>query len=271
MIVAELLTAPGELSEQARARLRSLDGLMAALISDVSAAHAELDAALEWFDAHDDDAGRVVAFAGLGIATAPVDAERARTFMLEGARLSASLGDAWSEALMLAALGWLDVGRGDFTREDLIERAYSHARYVDDEITTAHAATNLAELHLARGRPGEARELLLDVAFTAYEELHMSDGLSYALEAAAGLMSSEDRPEEAARLLGAADGVREEGAIPIWGPRLTRFTRLVGSARATLGDERFEETWSEGRALGFDAALEHARHALRPAELEDTA
>jgi len=261
-IVGDLLRSPGELSEKARARLQSVEGLLAALLSDL-AAHAELEGALEWFEAHDDEEGRAIALAGLGIATAPMDADRARTYMLESARLFASLGDAWGEAIVLCTLAWLDAGRGDFTREDLVERAYSLARYVDDDVATAYAATNLAELHLARGRPDEARGAL-DVAFTAYDALHLGDLLSYALEPAAGLASRADRAEEAARLLGAADGLRDEVGVPIWGPRLTRFEALVSSARATLGDERFDARWAEGRALGFDAALEHARHALRP-------
>ena len=135
--------------------------------------------------------------------------------MLDSAPLFASLGDAWEEAIVLCLLGWLDVGRGDFTRGDLFERAYLLARQVDDEVATAHAATDLAELHLARGSVNEAREML-DVAFTAHEAVRLYDGLSYGLEAAAGLASRLDRAEEAARLLGAADGLRDEVAVPIW-------------------------------------------------------
>jgi hypothetical protein len=268
-IVGDLLASPGELSEQSHARLRIVAGLLSALLSDLMAAHAELEGALEWFEAHDDDEGRAIALVGLGIAMAPIDVDRARTFMLESARLCAKREDAWSEAMVLGALGWLDVGRGDFTHEDLFERAYLLARSLGDEVATGHTATNLAELHLARVRRDEARGVL-DVAFTAYEAIRMYDALSYGLEAAAGLASSEDRTEEAARLLGAADGLRDEVAVPIWGPRLTRFETLVSSARAKLGDESFDARWKEGRALGFDAALEQARRTVHPAALTET-
>jgi predicted ATPase len=267
-VVGDLLTAPGELSGQARARLRSVAGLLAAVLSDIPGAQAELEGALDWFEAHEDDEARAIALAGLAIATAPIDADRARPYVLESARLCQSIGDAWSEALVLGLLGWLDIGRGDFAQEDLIERAYVLARAVGDEMATAHTATDLAELQLARGRPDEARELL-DVAFSAQEAVRLYDGLSYGLEAAARLASRADRPEEAARLLGAAAGLRDEVAVPIWRPRLTRFESLVSAARATLGDERFEANWEDGRTLGFDAALEQARRTLRSAELTD--
>jgi tetratricopeptide (TPR) repeat protein len=235
-------------------------------LADLATAHAELGEALVWFEAESDDEGRASALGGLGIATAPIDADRARLLMLESARLFAVLEDAWGEAIVLGALGWLDTGRGDFAEEVLFERAYALARYVDDEVATAHAATNLAELHLALGRPEEAREVL-DVALAAYAAVRLHDGLSYGLEAVAGLASNGGRVEDAARLLGAADRLREEAGVPIWGPRLTKFEAHVAVARSALGDDVFDSRWSEGRLLGFDAALDHARRALRPAEV----
>ena len=268
-VVAELLGAPGAFSERSRARLRTVDGLLAALMSDLATAHAELGDALQWFETHDDDEGRASALAGLGIATAPLDPDRARALMVESARLFAVLDDAWGEAIVLGAVGWLDTGRGDFTEEHLFERAYSRARYVGDDVATAHTATNLAELQLARGCPGEARDVL-DVALAAHEAARLYDGLSYGLEATAGLAQSDGRFEEAARLLGAADGLREEVGVPIWGSRLTRFEAHVAAVRTALGDQRFDASWAEGRALGFDRALEHGRRVLRPAELPVT-
>jgi tetratricopeptide (TPR) repeat protein len=262
-IVAELLAAPGELSERARARLRTVDGVLAALLADLPAAHAQLGTALEWLEAHDDDEARASALGGLGIATAAIDPDRARALLLESASLFAATDDAWGEAIVLGALGWLDTGRGDFTEERLFERAYSLARHVDNDIATAHAATNLAELHLGLGRSEDAREAL-DVALTAYDAVRLYDGLSYGLEAAAGLASSEGRSEEAARLLGAADGLRHEVGVPIWGARLTRFEAQVASVRAALGEDLFDSSWSEGRAFDYESALEHARVTLRP-------
>jgi len=131
------------------------------------------------------------------------------------------------------------------SEKGLFERAYDLARYVDDEVATAHAATNLAELRLAMGRSNEARDAL-DVALTAHEAVRLYDGLSYGLEAAARLAWNDGRSEDAARLLGAADGLREEVGVPIWGPRLSRFETLVGSVRNAVGDDAFAATWAEG-------------------------
>jgi predicted ATPase len=261
-VVEELVASPGELSGQARARLRTVDGLLAALVSDLGNAKAELDLALEWFEEHDhEDEGRASALAGLAIATAPLDPEHARTLMLESARLCAAVGDAFGEAIVLCALGWLDTGRGEFTAPELVERAYVLARGLDDEVATAYAATNLAELRLEQRRGDDARELLA-VALTGYDAAGLYDPASYALEPAALIADEAGRSVDAARLLGAADGLRSEAGVPIWGPRLTRFETLKGSLRRRLGDEAFAIAWAEGQTLGFDASLETARRVL---------
>jgi predicted ATPase len=269
-LVAALLAGSGAEPGQARARLLTVDGILAALLTELTATHRELEEALTWFRARDDLDGQATALVGLGLATAPLDPDRARTLILESAHLFAALGDAWWEAIVLSGLGWLDTGRGDFRDEHLFERAYSLASEIDDQVTTGHAATNLAELHIAAGRLDEGRDLLA-VALTAYEAVRFEDALSYALEATARLEWSRGRSEETARLLATADGLRDEIGLPIWGARLTRFRALAASVREALGDERFDSTWADGRAVGFDAALDQARRALHPTGLNNAA
>jgi predicted ATPase len=259
-LVGRLFGGRGELSDESRVRLQTVDGVLAALLSDIATAQRQLSPSVEWFAAHGDDEGRATALVGLGLATAPIDAEHAGELMRESERLFAGLDDAWAEAIVLGALGWLDTGLGDFAEAARFERGYSLSRRVDDKVSTAHNGTNLAELYVAQGRPEDARAVL-SVALDAYEAVRLHDGLSYGLEAAAGLASTGGRPEEAARLLGAADGLRDEVGVPIWGPRLTRFESFVRSVREGLGGDVFEGLWAEGRALGYEGALEAARRA----------
>jgi predicted ATPase len=260
-VVGELTASPGDLSDRARARLRTVNGLLAALLSDLVTARIELDLALEWYKAHDDDEGRANALAGLAIATAPSDPEHARTLMLESANLFAEIEDVFGETIVLNALGWLDAGRGEFTAPDMLERGYALARGLGNDVTIAHAAANLAELRLVQHHLDEARKFVL-VALRACEAVQLYDGASYALEPAALVANATRKSEDAARLLGAADTLRTEADIPIWGPRLNRFEALKGLLRNDLGDEAFETAWEEGQALGFHDALDAARRVV---------
>jgi predicted ATPase len=260
-VVGELTASAAHLSGSDRARLDAIDGLLAALLSDVAAARRGLESALEWFDAHEDDDARAIAVVGMGVATAPFDPDRARALLAEAAQLFGAAGDRWGEAMALGALGWLDTGRGEFTAPELVERAFVLARELEDEVATAHSASNLAELRLTQGRFDEAREVLL-VALAAHAAIRLYDGLSYGLEATARLVDATADKEEAARLLGAADGLRNEAGIPIWGPRLARFEGLKASVRDELGGEAFDRAWAEGQPLGFEASLEAAYRAI---------
>ena len=110
---AELLRAE-KLADASQARLRTVDGVLAALLADVDTAHAELAEVLEYLQGNDDLEAKAAALFGLGLAIAPSDPNRARELLVESAALFAANEDTWFEALVLAAVGWLDAGRGDF-------------------------------------------------------------------------------------------------------------------------------------------------------------
>jgi hypothetical protein len=62
----------------------------------------------------------------------------------------------------------------------------------------------------------------------------------------------------AARLLGAADAVREaSGAVPEPFEAAMR-DRTRAAAREALGDDAFERALAEGRAMTLEAAVEYA-------------
>ena len=184
--------------------------------------------------------------------------------MLESASLFAAIGDAWGEAIVLGALGWLDTGRGDFSEERTLRAGVRPRPLRGRRSIHRPYGHEPGRAPAGQGHPDEARDAL-DIALTAHEAVRLYDGLSYGLEAAARLAWNDGRSEDAARLLGAADGLRDEVGVPIWGPRLSRFETLVRSVRNAVGDTAFEAAWVEGRALGFDASLATARDVLHGA------
>ena len=104
---------------------------------------------------------------------------------------------------------------------------------------------NLAELRSVERRFDDAREFLV-VALTACRAVRLYDAASYALEAGARIAQATGGSDDAARLLGAADGLRDEGGIPIWGPRLNRFQTLKASVGDALGEQAFGVAWTDG-------------------------
>jgi tetratricopeptide (TPR) repeat protein len=65
--------------------------------------------------------------------------------------------------------------------------------------------------------------------------------------------------ERAARLLGAADGLREQMGIPLWTSDTSDHDRVEAAVRAAIREESmFSALWAEGRAMTHDALLADA-------------
>jgi hypothetical protein len=74
-------------------------------------------------------------------------------------------------------------------------------------------------------------------------------GMAHALANLAVLAAGE-QPEPAARLLGAADGLRERVGLPsVDRTNGTAYGRAHSAARAALGEAAFAAAWTAGRAL----------------------
>ena len=76
-----------------------------------------------------------------------------------------------------------------------------------------------------------------------------------ALQGMARALRHLDRLDEAAQLLGAADGLAERLGIFGGAADAAARARAAARLRELLGDERFGAHWHIGRALSFDAAL----------------
>jgi DNA-binding CsgD family transcriptional regulator len=140
----------------------------------------------------------------------------------------------------------------------------------------------LARSRLARleGDDAGAEDIaheLLRVAAASENRVAIAD----ALEALAGLAARQESFQEAARLFGAAERVREEIGyirLPVEQPG---WEADAATVRAGLGHEEHAAAWEEGRALSAEQAIAYAQRgrgerkrpsagwgSLTPAELE---
>jgi DNA-binding CsgD family transcriptional regulator len=128
---------------------------------------------------------------------------------------------------------------------------------------------DLGELALAMGHLGDiarARELWAEVLLLAYE-IGEAWQVALYLEGQAELALSEDRPDLAARLLGAADAWRSKHEAPVIG-YYPSVRHAFATARERLGDQAYDAALAAGRALSLDEAVREV-HAtatsMRPA------
>ena len=104
----------------------------------------------------------------------------------------------------------------------------------------------------AAARAGYARTILV------WKDLGNRGALANVLECFGFIASAEAQPERGARLLGAAEAIREAAGAPMLGYERAGYEREVAALRATLEPARLDEAWAAGRGLTLDQAVAFA-------------
>jgi tetratricopeptide (TPR) repeat protein len=113
---------------------------------------------------------------------------------------------------------------------------------------TASSRVLLGTLAVVRGRLDEARKLL-DDALDLSLAIRSIRNVTLCLDAFAQLAFAEGDPERAARLAGAAEGLRGRAGFSTW-PTLRRGeAQVAAEIRQTLGEERFGHVFAAGALL----------------------
>ena len=195
-----------------------------------------------------------------GLATEQEDYGQARSLASRALALDRQRGDKHAIAARLENLGNISLNQGDYEAATaLFQESLALCREIGLRRVEASSLGNLANLALHLGRSGEATSLLGEGLRLAQEIGSVGEVLQM-LEAAAAVALK--RPARAARLLGAAAGLRETAGVSLQHFEREMHARTVDAVREKLGDDRFDALWAEGRAMTLDAAVEHALEAL---------
>jgi predicted ATPase/class 3 adenylate cyclase/DNA-binding CsgD family transcriptional regulator len=170
-------------------------------------------------------------------------------------------GGSWSHMTALCALAGLEAGAGNLpaARARAEEGAEIAARLGND---WAVAATRhvLGAVAQAEGDPGRA-ESLYHEALAVRAERGWRPDVVESLEALAGLAAELESWREAARLLGAAERLRDEMGLRRWPARRPQHDALVAKVRDGAGPEAFDDAWAEGERLPSEDAVAYVRRA----------
>jgi predicted ATPase len=149
------------------------------------------------------------------------------------------------------------LGRYDDALQHLGEARDLAGRSATDWLTAA-PQVQLGILDVLRGRPDEARTVLdeaLDLSLAARSTAFVSQCLS----AYAWLAFASDDPERAARLEGAAEGLRRRVGLRTWSHLRRVEGDLVAQVRQRLGASQFDQAFSAGSRLSQRQAVDIVR------------
>ena len=204
----------------------------------------------------DDRAGIAQSLNNLGVvAMRHGEAKQALGYYEESLAIRKERGDQLGIGQSLHNLGvswsWLR----DFERANACYVAsLKIAREVGDPHAIAGTLTNLGAVAVWSDQLTEARTFL-EEALPLWQRLGLDYGRAETIEMAGVLLGKEGRPVDAVKLLAASVNLRERTGIPHSAFEREYIGGVNDQLRATLGDERFDQIWSEGRALSTDDAI----------------
>ena len=149
------------------------------------------------------------------------------------------------------ALCWL---QSDYTAARTMHtESLEIRRELGDMLGIASSPGNLGNVADQQGNYASARSLL-EESLSIHNQLGDRQGIAESLVACAGLSAEADRLEDAARLWGAAERLREEYGTPQAPNDLAAHDSAVGACNA-IDKESLTSAWTEGRAMTEEQAI----------------
>jgi predicted ATPase/class 3 adenylate cyclase/DNA-binding CsgD family transcriptional regulator len=262
---------------------------------DVSGAVAGFRAVVAECEADHDEFSKPVGRMAIGVALAhqgEVDAARAAA---ETALETASGLDDYFQGMGNVAAAAAALAAGDVSAaHDASERAWQHIGLVQPQMAVAQRAFNTFEVALAEGDVVLARRLAdeavsvaagwhLVVALLARARVAVAEGdrqeaerdahdaltcavscgvylhLADIFECLAGLARAAENHNEAARLFGAAEALRQRMGTMRFKVHQAGYESSVAALRDAMEDREFEAAWAEGAALSAEEAIAYAQ------------
>ena len=206
-----------------------------------------------------DAAGTAQSLLSLGtVAAEQGERERAIELSERAAELYRESGDRRGHALAVSNLGGIALDQGDFVRAaELSEEAYGLFEQLDDSEGMAFALVNQGFAALSNHDHKRALGLLRE-ALRRLAELAFRDVIGYCFEGIAAVLAFTGEADPAARLLGAAEALRESVGVDLAPTERETHETTAATVREALGEKQFTAAWRLGRELHLDEAITYA-------------
>ena len=239
----------------ARARALFAAAVIACLQAQAHDAHRWLDETVAIARAHGDD--RLEAYANNYLGMALVQQHRADGEPPIRAAMAwfRAHDDLYGLRLSLLLVGTWYIAQRDFDRAlPVLEDAVAVARRFGLPRELGISLQVLGYALLVKGDVDAASPLLLE-CMTALRQDPQYLFLARGLELLGLVAGQRGRIEDAARLLGAGEALRETIGAAMFETDRQALAPRIAELRGAIGAEAFAAAWAEGRSLPFDAAL----------------
>jgi predicted ATPase/class 3 adenylate cyclase len=184
--------------------------------------------------------------------------ESMRKRLAEMLRLARQTGNPWTIALTTLNLARLEAASSSLPEaRSLFEESMRLFSQVGDPIQLLGARSELAHATRHDGQLDEAMTLYGET-LRGWQHLGQRGAIAHQLESLAIVALARQQGARAARLLGAAETLRETSGAVHMAIEHAEYERTVADLRAQLPALDLEAAWTEGRAMAMDEAVEYA-------------
>ncbi len=183
------------------------------------------------------------------------DPETVHALLEEGLAVSKELSYKEGIATWLSLSGQFALSSGDaLAARALLEESLALSKEIGHRHGTAASLALLARVAVHQGE-FTAASALYEESLAITREIGDKLNAASCLEGLAGVAAAQKNPTWAARLLGAAEALRDTLGTPIPPIELPLYQRSVANTRAQLGEKAYTQAWTEGRGMNLEQAL----------------
>lgn len=193
--------------------------------------------------------------------------EAAQAYTEEGSRLARAAGLDYMLAVITLTSGEIAAQRNELlqarARFDEAIRAFQKA---GARFNVALAKSSLAHMERHSGNYDRALEIYSET-ITAFRDIGQRGAVAHQLECFGFIALALEQPDRAARLLGAAEALREQTRATMRPYEQTEYQAHVRPFREQM-DPALSRQWEQGRAMTMEEAIEYAIRADSSRQLD---
>jgi predicted ATPase/class 3 adenylate cyclase len=186
------------------------------------------------------------------------DGIKAKEYLDEAITISTEVGYRWEtafntfgQARLAANLGDMETARAKFNEGADLARQMGNRRLVYSN------RSELAHTLRENGLLDEAYAIYKEV-IPGWKELGHRAALAHELECISYILIRKEEPEQAARLLSAAQSIRQLIDMPRTNIEDAEYAKELSTLKKMLSEAEFQNQWINGESLSMDSAIELA-------------
>jgi len=186
------------------------------------------------------------------------DPELARSYASQSVQILKENGQIWAYSLVLLGIGMAAKFKGDFklSRENF-SVVLPLFREMGDNQRANMILSEYGHMERYEGNFEKAEQIYRET-IPVWHKIGHRAAVANQLEVLAFIAIAHEQGERAARLLGAAEALREKVQIPMSQFERLEYAQHVAALRGSMDEQALSDLWSQGRAMRMEQAVQLA-------------